>query len=95
MMRLAVLFARPLPAEAKVRLRLAVGAMAKTGRVRFVRGDHEAWVFAEAVPVCDLAAALAAEGLEPENIVTTLDPDSDAALAEHAVAGERFKPIGR
>jgi hypothetical protein len=95
MMRLTVHFSRPLPPADQTILRFAVGGLAKTSRVRFQRGGYEAWVFGEAVAVHDLAAALAAEGLTPERIETSLDTETDEALAADAKAGERFKAIGR
>ena len=94
-MRITIQFARPLPLADQTVLRLAVGSLAKTGRVRFQRGCYEAWVFGEAVTVHDVAEALTREGLTPERIDTSLDLETDEALAADAKAGERFKAIGR
>ncbi len=96
MMRIDLGFERPLNRDAKTRLLLAIGALAKTGRNRFVRGDHGAQVFGEALGVRSLLEALAAEGVVPTTAVSSLEPAA-AAIADEDPDGqkERIKAIGR
>jgi hypothetical protein len=95
MMRLVVTFARPLDRDAQTRLMLAAAALAKTSRVRVRRGAYEAEVFGEAVGSERLRAALAAEGLTPERIDTSLDQAADQAADDLGDGSERVRAIGR
>ena len=64
--------------------------------VRFVRGDHGVLVFGEALGRQTVLDALAAEGVVPDAVGTSLDEVSDAAADEHPDARkERVRAIGR
>lgn len=95
MMRLVVTFARPLDRDARTRLMLATAALAKTSRVRLRRNGYEAEVFGEAVGSGRLREALAAEGLVPERIDTSLDQAADQAADDIGDGQERVRAIGR
>ncbi len=97
-MRLDVDFARPLGKQDKLRLLLAVATLAKSRRVRFVRGDHAAVVLAEGLSERRLREVLAEHGFTPESVRTSLDPDEDARAddaPEDPANKERVRAIGR
>jgi hypothetical protein len=96
MMRLEINFERPLNTETKTRLLLALGALAKTRQIRFLRGDHVAVVFGEALGAQPVMQALADEGVVPSSITTSLD-ELGASLADEQpdAKKERVRAIGR
>ncbi len=96
MMHLDLTFDRPLNQDAKTRLLLAVAALAKARTVRFVRGDHGAMIFGEALGRQTMLEALAAEGVVPVTVTTSLDETADAIADEQPDAmKERVRAIGR
>lgn len=96
MMSVTLAFDRPLNQDAKTRLLLAVGALAKTRRVRFAKGDYGAIVYGEALGTTLLLEALAAEGVVPASATTSLD-ELGASLADDQPDSkkERVRAIGR
>jgi hypothetical protein len=97
-MRLDVDFSRPLNKQDKLRLLLAVATLAKSRRVRFVRGDHAAVVMGEGLSERCLRDVLVEHGFSPESVRTSLDPDEDARAddaPEDSVLKERVRAIGR
>jgi hypothetical protein len=97
-MRLDVDFPRPLNKQDKLRLLLAVATLAKSRRVRFVRGDHAAVIMGEGLSERSLRAALEEHGFTPESVRTSLDPDEDARAddaSEDPAFKERVRAIGR
>jgi hypothetical protein len=96
MMRIELGFDRPLNQDAKTRLLLAAGALAKVRKIRFARGDHAAAVYGEALGTQTLLAALAAEGVVPALCTSSLDDDANA-LADESTEGkkEAVRAIGR
>jgi hypothetical protein len=97
-MRLDVDFARPLGKQDKVRLLLALATLAKSRRVRFVRGDHAAVVLGEGLSERRVREALSEHGFTPESVRTSLDPDEDARAddpPEDPGQKERVRAIGR
>jgi hypothetical protein len=97
-MRLDVDFARPLGKQDKLRLMLAVATLAKSRRVRFVRGDHAAVVMGEGLSERRVREVLAEHGFTPESVRTSLDPDEDARAddpPEDPGQKERVRAIGR
>jgi len=97
-MRLDVDFARPLGKQDKLRLLLAVATLAKSRRVRFVRGDHAAVVMGEGLSERSLRDVLSEHGFSPESVRTSLDPDEDARAddpLEDQTQKERVRAIGR
>ena len=96
MMRLELGFDRPLSSETKTRLLLALGALAKTRQVKFLRGDHVVLVFGEALGVQPVLQALADEGVVPTSATTSLD-EQGASLADELPDSkkERVRAIGR
>lgn len=96
MMRIELVFERPLTRDAKTRLLLAAGAHAKVTRVRFQRGDHAAQIFGEALGVQTLLAALAEEGVVPASATTSLDEHAaEIADDQPDARKERVRAIGR
>ncbi len=98
MMRVDVDFATPLGKEDKIRFQLAVATLAKTRRVKFVRGDRGAAVMGEALSERSLKAALEELGFTPERVQTSLDPDEDSRADDpiEVITGpERVRAIGR
>ena len=97
-MRLDVDFSRPLSKQDKLRLLLAVATLAKSRRVRFVRGDHAAVVMGEGLSERRVREVLAEHGFTPESVRTSLDPDEDARAddaPEDPANKERVRAIGR
>jgi hypothetical protein len=97
-MRLDVDFAKPLHRADKLRLLLAVATLAKSRRVRFVRGDHAAVVLAEGLSQRRLQEVLVEHGFAPEVVRSSLDPEEDARADDAPAAGdgqERVRAIGR
>src|SRR5688572_18200387 len=97
-MRLDVDFARPLGKQDKLRLLLALATLAKSRRVRFVRGDHAAVVLGEGLSERRVREALSEHGFTPEAVRTSLDPDEDARAddpPEEPGQKERVRAIGR
>jgi hypothetical protein len=96
-MRLDVDFARPLSAAEKVRLSLAVAALAKSERVRFARGDRAVLVIGEALSAMRLAEVLAQEGFAVESIRSSLVEAEDLQADDLPGVGgkERLRPLGR
>lgn len=96
MMRIELAFERPLSGDAKTRLLLAAGALAKVNSVRFIRGDHGAQIFGEALGMQVVLAALAEEGVVPSATTTSLD-EIAAAIADEQPdrLKERVRAIGR
>jgi uroporphyrinogen-III synthase len=97
-MRLDVDFARPLGKQDKLRLLLAVATLAKSRRVRFVRGDHAAVVMGEGLSERRLREVLSEHGFTPEAVRTSLDPDEDARAddpPEEPGQKEKVRAIGR
>ena len=97
-MRLDVDFSRPLNKQDKLRLLLAVATLAKSRRVRFVRGDHAAVIMGEGLSERSLRDVLVDHGFAPESVRTSLDPDEDARAddaPEDSVLKERVRAIGR
>lgn len=96
MMLLDLAFDRPLTKDAKTRLLLAVAALAKVRSVRFVRGDHGAIIFGEALGRQTVLEALAAEDVVPTSVTTSLDEVADAVADEQPDRmKERVRAIGR
>ncbi len=96
MMHLDLSFDRPLNREAKTSLLLAVAALAKARSVRFVRGDHGALIFGEALGRQTMLEALAAEGVVPVSVGTSLDEVADSVADEQPDRmKERVRAIGR
>lgn len=93
-MRLEVRFARPLDRKAKISCALAAATLIKVRSVRFPRGDRTAVVMAHELSRDRLRQAFTEEGLEPEEITTSLTDDS---LCDDAGTGdqERVKAPGR
>ena len=97
-MRLDVDFTRPLNKQDKLRLLLAVATLAKSRRVRFVRGDHAAVVMGEGLSERRLREVLNEHGFTPESVRTSLDQDEDARAddpPEDPSQKERVRAIGR
>ncbi|MBA3709201.1 MAG: hypothetical protein H0W83_10330 [Planctomycetes bacterium] len=96
-MRLEAAFARPLTREQRTSFLLVVSALAKTQRIRFVRGDQGAMVSGEALSARHLRQVLEAEGIAVEWVRTSLD-EAQLATVEDGPEGagkERVRPIGR
>ena len=97
-MRIDVDFPRPLGKQDKIRLMLAVATLAKSRRVRFVRGDHAAVVLGEGLSERRVREVLVEHGFAPEAVRTSLDPDEDARAddpPEDPTQVERVRAIGR
>jgi hypothetical protein len=97
-MRLDIDFPRPLGKQDKLRLLLAVATLAKSRRVRFVRGDHAAVVMGEGLSERRVREVLAEHGFTPEGVRTSLDPDEDARAddpPDDPTQRERVRAIGR
>ncbi len=97
-MRIDVDFTRPLGKQDKLRLLLAVATLAKSRRVRFVRGDHAAVVLGEGLSERRVREVLVEHGFTPESVRTSLDADEDARAddpAEDPTQVERVRAIGR
>ena len=95
-MRIDVDFSRPLGKQDKLRLLLAVATLAKSRRVRFVRGDHAAVVLGEGLSERRLREVLVEHGFAPESVRTSLDPDEDARADDPPEAQvEQVRAIGR
>ena len=95
-MRIDVDFPRPLGKQDKLRLLLAVATLAKSRRVRFVRGDHAAVLLGEGLSERRVRDALAEHGFTPEAVRTSLDPDEDARADDPPEdTTERVRAIGR
>ena len=96
MMRIDLAFDRPLSKDAKTRLLLAAGALAKVRTVKFTRGDYDAQIFGEALGTQMVLAALAEEGIVPAKATTSLD-EYAATIADDMPDSkkERVRAIGR
>jgi len=96
-MRLDIVFPRPLSRADRLAVLLAVAGLAKSDRVRFVRGDWQAVITGEGLAIASVRDALAEAGLAVESIATSLDEGEDRLLDDRAdVAGpERVRPLGR
>ena len=97
-MRLDVEFARPLSREEKALVLLAAAGLAKSDRVRFLRGDYRVVVMGEGLSIRRLRAALAEQGLGPTQVRSSLGEDEDAHADDvpgGEAPGERVRPIGR
>ncbi len=96
-MRLEVDFTRPLSAAEKIRLSLAVAALAKSDRVRFTRGDRAVLVIGEALSAQRLAEVLGEEGFAVESIRSSLVESEDRQADDLPGLGgkERVRPLGR
>jgi hypothetical protein len=98
MMRVDVDFAEPLKKEQKAQFLLAVSSLAKTRKVRFVRGDRGVAVLGEAISERCLTAAIQEFGFQPERVRTSLDPDEDIRAddpPEVLNGPEQVRAIGR
>lgn len=94
-MRIEVGFPRPLGSADRTRFRLVVSTLAGTKRIAFVRGDHGAVVWGEALSAGAVRQALVEEGLVVETVASSLDAPDEAAAPTGASAGERYRPLGR
>jgi hypothetical protein len=98
MMRVDVDFADPLGKQQKTQLLLAVSSLAKTRKVRFIRGDRGVAVLGESISERCIAAALKEFGFNPERVYTSLDPDEDLRAddpPEIMNGPEQVRAIGR
>ncbi|MFM2091850.1 MAG: hypothetical protein RLZZ127_2339 [Planctomycetota bacterium] len=91
-MRLEARFARPLDRQGRIRCALAAAALAKTRSVRFPRGDRSVVVLAHELSRERLRQALADEGLECDEVVSSLVDDS---RCDEAGEPERVRAPGR
>jgi hypothetical protein len=97
-MRLDIEFPKPLDRAGKTRVLLAVAALAKSERVRFIRGDQAAVVMGEALSGRRLAEALAEEGIPVESVRSSLDGEDEILLDDivsDPARRERVRAIGR
>jgi hypothetical protein len=97
-MRLDVEFARPLSRQDKSLVLLAAAGLAKSERVRFLRGDYRVVVVGEGLSVRRLRAALVELGLGPTQVRSSLGEEEDAHaddLPGGDAPGERVRAIGR
>jgi hypothetical protein len=97
-MRLDVEFARPLSREEKTLVLMAAAGLAKSDRVRFLRGDYRVVVMGEGLSVRRLRTALVEQGLGPTQVRSSLGEDEDAHaddLPGAEAPGERVRAIGR
>ncbi len=95
MMRIDLAFDKPLNQEQKLRLRLGLGTLAKAKRVVVVRGDRLVSIYGDGLGSRSVRETLAADGLVPAKITSTLDPEADAACDESPEQVERVRAIGR
>jgi hypothetical protein len=94
MMRLEIEFDRPLSADARLRLRLALGTLVKVRRIRVLRGDRNVLVDGEALARAAILEALKELDLVPSRVMTSLEEAADAD-ADDTAKRERVRAIGR
>jgi len=94
MMRLTLEFDRPLNADARLRLRLALGCLVKVQRLRILRGDRTVLVDGEALARGMVLEALKDLDLTPNGVNTSLEEAADAE-ADETARRERVRAIGR
>jgi hypothetical protein len=94
MMRLTLEFDRPLTREARLRLHLALGTLAKVRRLRIQRGDRTVLVDGEALARVAVSEALRDLDLIPVKITTSLEEAAEAE-ADDSLKRERVRAIGR
>lgn len=98
-MRLHIEFPQPLNKAQRTSLLLALAALPKAARVRFIDGGHGAVVMGEALGVDRVRSALLAEGVVAGIIHTSLSQEDDSKaedMPEDTTDGEeRLRPIGR
>ena len=90
--RLELVFAAPLDADARIRLQLAAAALPEVRRSVVSPDGRRAVWYAGEMPSERATAALAEAGLTAV-VHSGLAPEAEAELA--TPSGERFRPIGR
>lgn len=95
MMRLELSFARPLLPEQRIRLLLALGALAKARRVRVMRGDQTVEILGEDLGSAAVRKALDEAGIAFQELTSSLDAEADAACEDCDGEPERVRAIGR
>lgn len=98
MMRLDVEFANPLSQSERVQAVVALATLTKAQKVRFIRDNRTAVILAEGLSARRVHETLKEAGLEPANVVSSLDPEVDKTcddIEESTDQKERIRAIGR